>query len=151
MTASDAQGRRYPARPYLAASVAVVRDGRVLVAARGGSPLRGLYSLPGGLVELGEPLAETALRELREEVGVEAEIVASLTPLEVIERDADGRVLHHFVIVPHAARWLRHEPAPGEEALDVRWVTLAELAALPTTEGLAEILEQAVAAVEGSA
>ncbi|ACA16560.1 NUDIX hydrolase [Methylobacterium sp. 4-46] len=149
MTASDPQGRRYPARPYLAASVAVVRGGRVLVASRGGSPLHGLYSLPGGLVEPGERLAETALRELREEVGVEAEIVAGLSPTEVIERDGDGRVLHHFVIMAHAARWLRHEPAPGDEALDVRWVTVAEAAALPTTDGLLAILAEAVAAVEG--
>ncbi|MFE1603157.1 NUDIX hydrolase [Methylobacterium sp. ID0610] len=145
------ESRRYPARPFLAASVAVVRDGRILVAARGGAPLHGLYSLPGGLVESGETLAESALRELREEVGVEAEIVASLTPIEVIERDAESRVRHHFVIVPHAARWLRHEPAPSEEALDVRWVTLAQAAELPTTAGLSGILAQALAALEGGA
>jgi 8-oxo-dGTP diphosphatase len=146
VTASDPEGRRYPVRPYLAASVAVVRGGRVLVASRGGAPLHGLYSLPGGLVELGETLAETAVRELREEVGVEAEIIEGLAPTEVIERDADGRVLHHFVIFPHAARWLRHEPSPGDEALDVRWVTLEEAALLPTTAGLLGILESAFAA-----
>ncbi|MGY2050062.1 NUDIX hydrolase [Methylobacterium sp. JK268] len=151
MTATNPNGRRYPARPFLAASVAVVRGGRVLVASRGGAPLHGLYSLPGGLVEPGERLAETALRELREEVGVEAEIVASLLPTEVIERDDDGRVLHHFVILAHAARWLRHEPMRGDEALDVLWVTPEEAAALPTTAGLLPILAQAVAAVEGCA
>ncbi|GJE03469.1 NUDIX hydrolase [Methylobacterium isbiliense] len=146
MTA-DASARRYPARPFLAASVAVVRDGRALVAARGGAALHGLWSLPGGLVETGETLAETALRELREEVGVEAEIVATLSPVEVIERDAEGRVLHHFVIQPHAARWLRHEPVTGDEALAVGWVTVEEVQALPTTPGLAGILVQALAAV----
>ncbi|GJD49646.1 NADH pyrophosphatase [Methylobacterium crusticola] len=137
--------RRYPARPFLAASVAVVRDGRVLLAARGRPPRQGVYTLPGGLVEAGETVSEAALRELREEVGVEAEIVAGLPPLEIIERDGDGAVLHHYVVHPHAARWLRHEPAPGEEALAVRWVTLREARALPTTAGLHAVLAHALA------
>src|SRR3712207_1239667 len=125
--------RLYPARPFLAASIAVLRDGRVLVAARGRGPMAGRYSLPGGLVEPGETMAEAALRELREEVGVEAEIVGFLDHAEIVERDEGGRVKHHFVICAHAARWLAGEPQIGVEALDVRWVREDELARLPTT------------------
>src|SRR5215210_7303392 len=128
--------RLYPTRPFLGASVACFREGRVLLAARGRPPLDGVYSLPGGLVEPGETLAEAALRELREEVGVEAEMIGFLDHAEVIERDEDARVRHHFVICTHAARWLAGEPQVGDEALDVRWVTADELAALPTTPGL---------------
>ncbi|KTS38234.1 NUDIX hydrolase [Methylobacterium indicum] len=143
--------RRYPVRPFVAASVAVVRDGRVLLAARGQAPMRGVYTLPGGQVEAGETLAEAALRELHEEVGVVAEIVAGLPPLEVIGRDAEGAVLHHFVIHPHAARWRSGEPTTGPEALALRWVTPEEAHDLPTTEGLHGVIALALATVGNGA
>jgi 8-oxo-dGTP diphosphatase len=91
--------RLYPERPFLAASVAVIRDGRVLLAARAHPPGAHVFSLPGGLVEPGETLAQAALRELHEEVGIEAEIVGALAPVEVIERDESGRVRRHFVVM----------------------------------------------------
>jgi 8-oxo-dGTP diphosphatase len=140
----------YPTRPFLAASVAVFRDGRVLVAARARPPLDAIYSLPGGLVEPGETLGEAALRELYEEVGVEAELIGFVAPIEFIERDRDGRVRHHFVICAHAARWAAGEPRPGIEALDVRWVREDDVAALPTTPGLAGVLRQAFALERGT-
>jgi ADP-ribose pyrophosphatase YjhB (NUDIX family) len=135
--------RLYPTRPFLAASVAVFRDGRVLLAARGRPPGEGLFSLPGGQVEAGETLGEAALRELREEVGVKAKLIGLVAPVEVIEREADGRVKHHIVIAAHAARWVSGEPQTGPEAKEIRWVTERDIAALPTTPGLAGILEQA--------
>jgi 8-oxo-dGTP diphosphatase len=151
MCSSAVEERLYPARPFLAASVAVLRDGRVLVAARGRGVMAGRYSLPGGLVEPGETLAEAALRELREEVGVEAEVIGFLAHSEVIQRDDDLRVKHHFVICAHAARWISGEPQASDEAIDVRWVTEDELAGLPTTPGLAEVLHKAFAASQSLA
>ena len=142
--------RTYPERPFLAASVAVFRDGRVLVASRAKPPSQGLFSLPGGLVEPGETLAEAALRELREEVGVEAEITGFLDHVEIVERDERDRVRHHFVVCAHAARWLSGDPSPGAEALEVRWVTQAELHHLPTTPSLAALLERAFARMDGA-
>jgi ADP-ribose pyrophosphatase YjhB (NUDIX family) len=107
--------------------------------------MAGRYSLPGGLVEAGETLAEAALRELREEVGVEAEMIGFVDHAEVIERDDEARVKHHFVICAHVARWLAGEPQVSDEALDVRWVSADELAGLPTTPGLAGVLQKAFA------
>lgn len=136
--------RLYPTRPFLAASVAVFRDdGRVLLAARARPPLEAVFSLPGGLVEPGETMAEAALRELREEVGIEAFLVGFVAPVEVIERDPEGRVRHHFVVAAHAARWRSGEPQPGPEALDVRWANRQQAALLPTTPGLHAVLERA--------
>ena len=135
--------REYPARPFLAASCAVFREGRVLVAARGRPPLRGVFSLPGGLVETGETLAEAALRELREETGIEAEIVGFVRPVEVVGRDPDGRVRTHFVIGVHVARWLGGEGETGPEALELRWVRPDEVGALDGTPELAAIVSQA--------
>jgi ADP-ribose pyrophosphatase YjhB (NUDIX family) len=131
--------------PILAASVAVFRDDRVLLAARGKPPGEGLYSLPGGRVEPGETLGEAALRELREEVGVEAKLIGFVQPVEVIDRDAQGRVSRHIVIAAHAARWVSGEPQTGPEARDVRWVTESDIAHLPTTPGLAGVLARAFA------
>ena len=145
MSERDAADRLFPSRPFLAASVAVLRDGRVLLAARGRGAMAGRYSLPGGLVEPGETLAEAALRELREEVGVEAEMIGFLDHAEVIERDEQARVRHHFVVCAHAARWRAGEPQAGAEAVDVRWVAADDLSSLPTTPGLAGILRKAFA------
>ena len=147
----EGEDRLHPTRPFLAASVAVLRDERVLVAARGRGAMVGRYSLPGGLVEPGETLAEAALRELREEVGVEAEIIAFLDHAEVIERDDKSRVTHHFVICAHAARWVAGEPHTSAEALDVRWVKADELASLPVTPGLAAVVRKAFAAHQSRA
>lgn len=135
--------RLYPARPILAASVAVFRAGRVLIARRARAPAPGLWSLPGGGVELGETLAEAALRELREEVAVEAEIVAFNRHVEVVDRDAQRRVRAHFVVASFVARWLSGEATPGPEASEVDWIAPDALGARPTTRGLAEVLAAA--------
>jgi ADP-ribose pyrophosphatase YjhB (NUDIX family) len=145
----SATDRLYPNRPFLAASVAVFRDGRVLVASRTQAPLQALYSLPGGLVEPGETVAQAALRELREEVAVEAELVSFLRPVEIIARDPDGRVRHHFVVLAHVARWLAGEGTIGLEAGDVRWIEEGEVESLPTTPGLPDTLRAAFAFMAG--
>ncbi|MBK9083421.1 MAG: NUDIX hydrolase [Rhizobiales bacterium] len=135
--------RLYPARPILAASVAVWREGRVLIATRARPPLEGVWSLPGGVVEPGETLAQAALRELREEVAVEARIVGFNRHVEVIERDGQGRVRTHFVVASFVARWLAGEGRPGPEAGAVAWVDPEALGARPTTRELPDVLRAA--------
>ncbi|TDR94321.1 NUDIX hydrolase [Enterovirga rhinocerotis] len=139
------EDRQYPARPFLAASVAVLREDRVLLAARARPPLDHIWSLPGGLVEPGESLAEAALRELKEETGVEATLIGRLDPIEYIDRDPEGRVRHHFVICPHAATWLSGEGETSPEALAIRWALEGEIEDEPTTPGLIPILHAAFA------
>ncbi|WP_342778617.1 NUDIX hydrolase [Phreatobacter stygius] len=137
--------RSYPPRPILAVSTAVIRGDRMLVAQRANPPGRGLYSLPGGLVEIGETLAEAAARELMEEVSVLAAPVGLCSARDIITRDADGRVERHFVVVSYAARWLSGEGEPSPEASDIRWVSLAEIGRLATTDGLADVARAAFA------
>jgi len=95
------------------------------------------------MVETGETLGEAALRELREEVGIEAQLIGLIAPVEFIERDEQGHIKHHVVIAAHAARWVSGEPQTGPEAKDIRWVTERDIADLPMTAGLAGILEHA--------
>lgn len=130
-------------RPTLAASAAVFRDGRVLLAKRGFAPGLGLWSLPGGRVEPGETLAEAAVREVMEEVGVRAEVVAVAAALDFISRDSDGALASHFVVVAHAALWRAGEPEPGPEATEVGWFPPTEVAGLATTRGLADVVQRA--------
>ena len=141
--ATLADDRLYPARPILAASVAVLREGRVLLARRAKAPGAGRFSLPGGLVEPGETLAEAALRELAEETGVAARIVDFNRHVEVIERDDVGVVRRHFVVASFVGLWLSGEGVIGPEASEILWVAPDEVAALPTTDQLASVLEGA--------
>jgi 8-oxo-dGTP diphosphatase len=136
--------RAYPKRPYLAASAAIIRDGKVLVVRRARKPALGVYTLPGGGVETGETLIEAVTREVREETQLSIEPVGLAGHREAIVRDALGRVERHFVILCFAARWISGEPVLNEELDDARWLDPAELAGLHTTEGLAEIVAAAI-------
>jgi 8-oxo-dGTP diphosphatase len=138
-----ADARSYPERPFLAVSAAIVRAGRVLVVRRARAPADGLFSLPGGVVEIGETLTQALIREVREETSLAVEPVGLAGFREAITRDRDGRVERHFVILPFAARWLAGEPVLNEELSEARWLRPAELTGLPTTAGLAEIVASA--------
>jgi ADP-ribose pyrophosphatase YjhB (NUDIX family) len=132
--------RTYPDRPFLAVSAAIIRDGRILVVRRARPPATSIFTLPGGVVEAGETLTAAVIREIREETGLTIEPVALAGHREFIQRDDDGRIKRHFVILAFAARWLGGEPVLNEELAEVRWIEPAEFAGLNTTEGLAEII-----------
>jgi 8-oxo-dGTP diphosphatase len=138
-----ADARSYPERPFLAVSAAIVRDGKFLVVRRARPPADGLFSLPGGVVELGERLMQAVIREVAEETRMSIEPIALAGYRETIVRDEDDRVERHFVILCFAARWRAGEPDLNEELSEARWIEPAELAGLPTTPGLAEIVAAA--------
>ena len=135
--------RLYPARPLLAASLAVFREGKVLLAQRAKPPARGLFSLPGGLVETGESLEAAALRDALEEVGVTADIAGPAGHRQIIERDDEGRVRRHVVIFAFAGRWTGGLARTSAEAAAVLWAGEREIAALALTQGLADIVRTA--------
>ncbi len=143
MTRNGSESRTYPTRPYLAVSAAIFRDGRVLIVRRARPPAHSLYTLPGGVVELGETLEQAVIREVREETGLTIEPVVLAGHREVLARDAAGRIERHFVILPFAARWIEGEISLNEELAEARWLKPSELAGLKTTEGLAEIVAAA--------
>jgi ADP-ribose pyrophosphatase YjhB (NUDIX family) len=145
-----ADARSYPARPFLAVSAAIVRAGQVLVVRRARAPADGLFSLPGGVVEIGETLVQAVIREVAEETALTIEPVGLAGYREAIARDRDDRVERHFVILPFAARWLAGEPVLNEELSQARWLHPAELAGLPTTPGLAEIVANAFALLQAT-
>jgi 8-oxo-dGTP diphosphatase len=139
-----AEPRTYPQRPFLAVSAAIMRNGKVLVVRRARKPALNLYTMPGGVVEVGETLTQAVTREVREETSLEIEPVALAGHREAIMPDAQGRIERHFVILCFAARWLSGDPVLNEELDDARWLFPAELSVLRTTDGLAEIVAAAV-------
>lgn len=156
MSATDGRIIRFPApaltqRPVLAASIAVFRDGKVLLATRTKPPADRLWSLPGGRVEAGESLEDAALRELEEEVGVTARILGFNRHVEIVGRDEAGRVTHHFVVASFVGIWISGEPQPGPEAGAVMWVDPNRLGGLATTRELGEVLRRAATIAAGAA
>jgi 8-oxo-dGTP diphosphatase len=138
--------KTYPALPVLAVSAAIIRDGRVLIVRRAPKPpAAGLYTLPGGVVEVGETLTEAVVREIREETALTIEPVALAGYREAIGKDDDGRVRRHFVILPFAARWIVGEPVLNDELTEALWLEPAAVTGLKTTDGLMEIIENAMA------
>jgi len=143
LTSASGQSRIYPTRPYLAVSAAIFRDGRVLIVRRAQPPARGVFTLPGGGVELGETLEQAVIREVREETALEIEPLKLAGYRQMIARDAAGLVERHFVILPFAARWIAGEVALNDELAEAKWLLPSELAGLKTTEGLADIVAAA--------
>jgi ADP-ribose pyrophosphatase YjhB (NUDIX family) len=138
-----------PKRPVLAASIAVFRDGKVLLARRGKAPALGLYSLPGGRIEAGERMQDAVLRELLEEVGLQARLIGFVDHVEHIEYADSGSLRTHAVICAFAGLWEAGEPRLSDEATDLVWVDPLLPGEYPMTRGLPEILRKASAIMRG--
>ena len=115
--------REYPSLPIVAVGAAVCRDGKVLVVQRGREPARGRWTVPGGVVDLGEEMCQAAAREVREECGIEIEVGQAVGILDNIVRDEDGAIRFHYAIVDFAARYTSGELRLNDELMDAAWIT----------------------------
>lgn len=123
--------RDYPAHPLPAALAAVVRDRRLLLVQRAREALPRRWGLPGGLIETGESVLAAARRELAEETGLDAFPESVADTFELIERDGDGAVRSHFLLLVVRCRWLSGEAAAASDACAADWFDRAAIAALP--------------------
>ena len=126
----DSFSREYPRRPIVTAVGCVFRGDRMLLIKRGQEPSKGRWSVPGGAIELGEKIYDAVQREVREECGIEIEVVRVVNVADSIVPDESGRVWFHYVPVYVLARYVRGEAQADSDALDVRWVVREELDAL---------------------
>ena len=117
--------REFPEAPLVGVGAVVVDAGRMLLVRRGKEPLKGQWSLPGGMLELGESLADGVAREVREETGLTVEVVELVELLDRIHRE-DGRVRFHYVIADYLCRVAGGELKAASDADAVRWVERAE-------------------------
>ena len=132
----------YPDSPRVAVGAVVFRADRVLLVLRGSPPGRGTWAIPGGSVHLGETLGAAAERETREETGVIVRAGAPIHTFEVVERDPRDAVRFHYVIVDLAAEYVSGSPRAGDDALDARWVSAAELGNLPVNLATRRLLRR---------
>jgi 8-oxo-dGTP diphosphatase len=132
----------YPDHPLLAVGAVVIHEGRVLLVRRLRPPGQGQWAIPGGKVDLGETLAQAAEREILEETGLTIAAGEPVYTFEVVERDEEGRVRFHYVIVDLAAEYLGGDLRPGDDAADARWVAPEELAALRVHPRTRELLQR---------
>ena len=119
--------RDYPELPVVGVGAIIWRGDQVLLVRRGNPPRAGQWSLPGGRQELGETVVEAAKREVTEETGLTVEIAEVVTVVDLIERDDDGRVRYHYVLIDVNAEWVAGEPLAADDAADARWIGLDAL------------------------
>ena len=125
-------------RPVPCAGVVCLRGGEVLLIRRGKPPREGEWSLPGGRMEMGEGVAETALRELAEETGVEAELLGLI---DVVDYFHDGG---QAVLIDYAARWIAGEPTAGDDAMDARFFPIDEAMPLVSWDETRRVIALAI-------
>jgi len=117
--------RLYPEKPLVGVGILIQRGNKYLLIKRAAEPDKGLWSVPGGMVELGEKASEAAAREVLEETGLVVDVVKVLDVIDKIIIDED-KVKFHFVIVDYIAEYRRGELKASSDALDARWVTVEE-------------------------
>jgi 8-oxo-dGTP diphosphatase len=132
--------REYPESPLVGVGAIIIDGGRILLVKRGHPPLAGEWSIPGGVLELGETLCEAAIREAREETCLAVKTAALLGVYDRVLRDDDGRTLYHFVLVDFLCRRLSGEAHAADDADEVRWFTAEEIGALGLPEDTAEVI-----------
>ncbi|MCJ7423678.1 NUDIX hydrolase [Candidatus Bathyarchaeota archaeon] len=116
--------RLYPDQPLVGVGAVIIKDGRLLLEKRKNDPGRGKWSIPGGLVELGESLEQTVLREVKEETGLEVEQPEHIDVVDNIDRDESGRIRYHFVILDYYVRVRGGSANAVSDAEELRWVAL---------------------------
>ncbi len=117
--------REFPQAPLVGVGAVIVHEGHVLLVRRGREPLKGHWTLPGGMLELGEPLADGVAREVREETGLIVEPLELVELLDRIVRES-GRVRYHYVIADYLCRVAGGTLGAASDADEVRWVERSE-------------------------
>ena len=143
-----ASSRQYPDRPILGVGALIFREDRILLVERGKEPLKGYWSLPGGVVEVGETLEQAIRREVREETNLEIDVIQVLEIFERIIPDAEGRPEYHYVLIDYLCRSNSGEPSPADDVARVAWVRQDQLPRYRITEGTPPVIEKGFEAIQ---
>lgn len=136
--------RSYPSAPLVGVGVITFNDeNKVLLVKRGNEPSKGLWSLPGGLVELGERVREAGIREVKEECNIDIEPEDVISVVDLILEDPDGKIKYHYILIDYLAKYIGGEILPQSDVIDANWFSHDELKELNIPEVTRDVLEKA--------
>jgi len=134
--------RSYPDRPIVGVGAVIVEAGRALLVRRATEPLMGEWSVPGGMLELGETLRDGVRREVLEETGLVVEPGEVLDIFDSIFRDGGGRTQYHYVLIDYLCRPISGEAGAGTDVSEVRWVSENDLPAMDLRESIEQVVRK---------
>ncbi len=134
--------RDYPEQPIIGVGAVIVEGGRALLVRRATEPLKGEWSVPGGMLELGEKLRDGVRREALEETGVGVEVGEVLDVFDSIFTDVQGRTQYHYVLIDYLCRPISGEARAGSDVSDVRWVSVEALPAMSLREPIEQVVRK---------
>jgi 8-oxo-dGTP diphosphatase len=141
--------REYPERPIVGVGGVVIQNERALLIRRGSAPLEGEWSVPGGMLEVGETLLEGVQRELLEETAIEVKVQDLIEVFERVTRDEAGKLKYHFVILDYLCEAVRGEAQAGSDVTDVAWAQEAELSEYSLTPTVTRVIQKAFEIARG--
>ena len=136
--------REYAGHPMVGVGGIVLNEGKVLLVRRGQQPGYGKWSIPGGMVELGETLTEAIRREVLEECGIEIELTDVIAVLERVIRREDERVRYHYILIDFLGYWKGGELQPASDILEARWADPSEMENLEMTDRTKQVVFEAM-------
>ena len=148
MSSINTESRRYPSRPFLGVGALIFEDGKVLLVERGKDPLKGFWSIPGGIVEAGEKLEAAIRREVMEETGLEVEALSIFEVFERIMPDSEGNPEYHYVLIDYLCRRAGGKLEAASDVSRVAWASQPELQQYRVTEGTLAVVERAFAKLQ---
>lgn len=149
--ADATESREYPERPIVAVGGVVIHNSHVLLIRRGQPPLEGRWSIPGGILEVGETIAEGIERELKEETGIQVRVLDLIEICEKVLRDPEGRPQFHFVILDYSCEFVEGIARAGGDVTEVVWANREQLGSLALTAAASRVIGKAFLATPGRA
>jgi mutator protein MutT len=134
--------RLYPKQPIVGVGAVVVCDGKILLEKRKNEPGKGKWSIPGGLVELGENVEQTVIREVKEETGLEVEKPEHIDVVGNVIKDENGEIKYHFVIIDYFVKLKGGTLKAASDAEELRWVTFDEVEKYDLTKTFREFFQR---------
>lgn len=135
--------REYPDRPLVGVGGVIIHEERALIVQRGKPPRQGEWTVPGGMLEVGETLRSGAEREVLEETGLVVKAGEVLDVFDSIHRDPNGRTQYHYVLVDFLCTWVEGELKAASDVAQARWIAREELDSMPLIGFTAHVIKKA--------
>lgn len=134
--------RSYPAAPLVGVGAVAIKEGKILLIRRAFDPGKGKWSIPGGLIEVGETVSEACVRETEEETGIKIQVLELINTYDMIVPDESGKIKFHYVLIDFLAKPIGGTARSSPEVLDLKWVTYEEAKQMDMTNSARKALQE---------